>query len=406
MNQKDVVPVKWHWYIGPFGMFKHRERPMNSKGSTPVAIPLFKEYPQLAEHLPHVPLGAFPTPVENAVRLSDVLGLRRLFIKRDDLSGRVYGGNKVRKLEFLLGDALSREAREVVTVGFAGSNHALATAIYAGQAGLASVSMLMPQSNAHYVRRNLLASHACRAELHYFRNLPHLSLGMIGRNLRGMTRHAQMPRYIPAGGSCPLGVVGYVNAAFELRDQIQAGVLPEPDVIYVALGSMGTAAGLALGLQAAGVRSRVIAVRVIETHWAPPRQLFRLLRQTDALLRKFAPTFPRRDAAQTNLVLRDDCMGEGYARFTAEGVRAAELLQTHASLPLNGAYSAKAFAALLADARQPGFADQNVLFWNTYNSRDLSAVLSGVDYHQLPTAFHRYFEEDVQPLDRNGAADC
>lgn len=370
----------------------------------PAATPLFHEYSQLAEHLPHIPLGEFPTPVENATCLADALGLRRLFIKRDDLSGRIYGGNKVRKLEFLLGDALRRDAREVVTVGFAGSNHTLATTIYAGQAGLASVSMLMPQPNAHYVQRNLLASHAFRAELHHYRNLTQLSLGMIGLNLRGMTCHARRPHYIPAGGSCPLGVVGYVNAALELRDQIRAGVLPEPDVIYVALGSMGTAAGLALGLHAAGVRSRIVAVRVIEERWAPRQQLFRLLCQTDALLRRFAPAFPQWDATQGNLVLRDDCLGEGYARFTADGVQAAELLQTHAGLPLNGAYSAKAFAALLTDARQSRLADKNVLFWNTYNSRDLSAVTSGVDYHQLPPPFHRYFEEDVQPLDRVAAA--
>ena len=365
-------------------------------------MPLFRGHPDLARRLPHAALGEFPTPVDRLAGAGDAIGAGRLYIKRDDLSGSLYGGNKVRKLEFLLADALRAGAREVMTVGFAGSNHALATAIYAGQLGLKSVSMLMPQPNAHYVRRNLLASHHYGAELHHFRDTAHLSLGVAGRSLQGMTRRLGPPRFIPAGGSCPLGVVGYVNAAFELRDQVMAGDLPEPHAIYVPLGSMGTAVGLALGLKAAGLGSRVVAVRVIEERWAPRRHMARLLHQTVAFLRDLAPAFPRVDITETALAVRDDCMGDGYACFTEDGVKATELMRRGAGITLNGAYSAKAFAALLADARQPGLEDKTILFWNTYNSRDLSAVASRVDYHQLPTAFHRYFEEDVQPLDRAG----
>ena len=97
-------------------------------------LPLFRKFPALAAKLPHVSLGLLPTPLEKADQLGSALGLDRFYMKRDDLSGAIYGGNKVRMLEFLLGGALRANAREVVTVGYAGSNHALALAIGASKA--------------------------------------------------------------------------------------------------------------------------------------------------------------------------------------------------------------------------------------------------------------------------------
>ena len=219
-------------------------------------LPLFRDYPRLQARLPHVSLGTLPTPVESLDVGGDG-GARGLFIKRDDLSGTTYGGNKVRKLEFLFGRILGTGAKEVITIGFAGSNHAVATAIYAKQLGLRCTSLLMPQRNAHYVRRNLLASVHYEARLCGYRNLPLLSAGLVGALCRGKMAHGAFPRVIPAGGSCPAGIIGYVNAAMELRDQIVAGELPEPDVIYVPLGSMGTSAGLAIGLKAAGLMADI-----------------------------------------------------------------------------------------------------------------------------------------------------
>ena len=129
------------------------------------AMPLFARYGALAGALAHIPLGQFPTPVEKLDRVGDRIGLDQLYIKRDDLSCAVYGGNKVRKLECLLGEALRRRASRVATMGFAGSNHALATAVYARQLGLQCTNFLLPQVNADYVRRNLLAAYAQGARL-------------------------------------------------------------------------------------------------------------------------------------------------------------------------------------------------------------------------------------------------
>jgi D-cysteine desulfhydrase len=365
-------------------------------------LPLFKDYPRLAGQLPHVSLGRFPTPVEKLERIGNAIGLNQLYIKRDDLSGLVYGGNKVRKLEFLLGDALRRNAKEVITFGFAGSNHALATAFYAHQLGLGSTSLLLPQPNAHYVRRNLLASHYFKADLCFYKNWTLLGLGLFSQLLRRRAKHGKFPRVIPGGGSCPLGVCGYVNAALELKEQIAAGELPEPDFIYVPLGSMGTAVGLTLGLKTAGLKCRIIAVRVIEKQLANAKKMARLFQETATFLRKLDPAFPLPSRGEGDWTVRDDCLGGGYARFTEKAMKAASLMRERAGMILNGTYSAKAFSALLDDAEKQVLKEKTVLFWNTYNSRDLSKFAAEVDYHQLPEAFHRYFEEDVQPLDRAG----
>lgn len=364
------------------------------------SLPLLQAYPQLEKHLPRVSLAMLPTPVEKMEQLGAAINLPALYIKRDDLSGAVYGGNKVRKLEFLFGEILRSKTREVMTVGFAGSNHALATAIYAQQLGLRSTSLLMPQVNAHYVRRNLLASQHFQARLCAYRNIPALFLGSLVQSVLGFIRQGVIPAFIPGGGSSPVGLVGYVNAAFELRDQIAAGELPEPDLIYLPLGSMGTGAGLMLGLQAAGLKTRVIPVRVIEERMASPKRMIRLIQQTSRLLSKADPSFPRVTISESDLSIRNDCLGEGYARFTEKGVKAADLMRARAGIVMNGAYSAKAFSALLDDAEKGLLAGKTVLFWITYNSRDLSAAIADVDYHQLPRPFHCYFEEDVQPLDR------
>ncbi|HUJ71960.1 MAG TPA: pyridoxal-phosphate dependent enzyme, partial [Verrucomicrobiae bacterium] len=264
---------------------------------------------------------------------------------------------------------------------------------------LKCTAMLLPQVNAHYVRRNLLASFHQQAELHHYATPTRLRLGLLGKVWQSRRQLGVWPRLIPPGGSCPLGAVGYVNAALELNEQIASGAMPVPARIYVPLGSMGTVVGLILGLGLAGLNCEVVAVRVIEERLNPPRKLRHLLQRTDALLRRLDTATPRLRWPPSNLIIRSDCLGDGYARFTENGVRATALMKLHASIPMNGTYSAKAFAALLADAADGTLAGKTILFWNTYNSRDLSAMTAGTDYRQLPTAFHRYFESDVQPLD-------
>jgi len=371
-------------------------------------IPLFEQYPVLRDKLPYVSLGEFPTAVQKLHKLGKELRINHFYIKRDDLSGKVYGGNKIRKLEFLLGNALRARVKEVITFGAAGSNHALATAIYTRQVGLKSISMLMPQPNAHYVRRNLLMSHYCGAELHLCgaelesrRSKPLVFLATTYQLLRHGLKNGHLPQLIPPGGSSPLGVIGFVNAAFELKEQIMNGEIPEPDYVYVASGTMGTAAGLMLGLKAAKLKSRLISVRVTDEKLVNVKRMIKLVGKTNSLLCSLDSSFPSLQFSEDDVDIRHGFFGQQYALFTEEGMEAVALMKKIERIKLDGTYTGKTFTAVRHDTRNQDLRDKVVLFWNTLNSRDFSDAISTVDYHSLPWCFHHYFEEEVQPLDRD-----
>ena len=364
-------------------------------------IQLFEHYSLLKNRLPYVSLGNFPTPIQKLDRLGKDIDIDHFYIKRDDLSGKAYGGNKIRKLEFLLGRALRAGVKGVMTFGSAGSNHALATAIYAQQIGLKSISMLIPKTNAHYVRYNILMSHYCNAELHQYRNMRSLSVGKIYQLLRHKLKYGKFPGIIPLGGSSPLGTIGYVNAAFEVKEQVMRGKMPEPDLIYVALGTMGTVVGLILGLKATNLKSRVISVLVADKKFIKLKQMSKLFYKTNSLLHSLDRSFPRFVFSEKDQHIRHEFFGKGYASFTKEGMSAIARMEKSEGIKLDGTYTGKALTALIEDAKKQYFREKVVLFWNTYNSKDFSDVISTVDYRQLPRCFHRYFEEEVQPLDRN-----
>jgi 1-aminocyclopropane-1-carboxylate deaminase/D-cysteine desulfhydrase-like pyridoxal-dependent ACC family enzyme len=371
-------------------------------------IPLFEEYPLLREKLAYVSLGELPTPVQKLERLGAELGISKLYIKRDDLSGKVYGGNKPRKLEFILGNALRSGAREVIALGGAGSNHALATAIYAQKVGLKSISMLMPQPNARYVGRNLLMSYHCGAELHLCgaelesaRNSPLVYLATMYQLLRCRLKSGCFPQIIPPGGSSPTGTTGFVNAALELRKQITNGEMPEPEYIYVACGTMGTAAGLILGLKAAKLDSRVVPVRVTSEKFVNAGGMINLIDKTSSLLHSLDASFPRFEFSAADIEIRHDYFGKRYALFTKEGMEAVSLMRESEGIKLDGTYTGKTLAAIIDDAKSGSLQGKTILFWNTLNSRDFSDEISSIDYHSLPRGFHRYFETEVQPLDRD-----
>jgi len=355
-------------------------------------LPLFDAFPTLAGSAHRVALAVLPTPLD--IHEGSAIGLRvgRLMIKRDDLSGRAYGGNKVRKLEFLLGEAVHQGARGVLTFGVAGSNHALATSIYARACGLTSYSMLTRQSNAAYVRRNLLAGLHAGARLMPFDSEDAAATGA-GQLIRAARDRGEPVIAIPGGGSSPVGCLGFVNAGLELAAQIRTLALPEPDRVYLALGTVGTAAGLLLGLRLAGLATRMVAVRVVREDVARPERLTALVRDTRKLLDCPAPSGLRLPE------IRHEFLGPGYARFTPEGVEAMDLASRELGLKLEGTYTGKAFAALVEDARHGQLEGETILFWNTYNSRPLDETAMAADYRTLPEPFHFYFEQPLQPLD-------
>lgn len=364
-------------------------------------IPLFEAYPRLQNSLPFISLGEFPTPVDHLENLGKKIRTPNLYIKRDDLSGVDYGGNKVRKLEFLLAEAIQKNAKEILTFGFAGSNHALATGVYAKKVGLHSTSILLSQPNARYVRRNLLLSYVNDIELHHFQSVPHCVLAIVGKMMQSFGRNKKLPHIIPPGGSNPLGAVGFVNAAFELKNQIEEGLIPEPDEIYVALGTMGTAVGLMIGVQTAGLKSRIIPVRVVDRSNASEKGLAKLYCSTAGLLHRLDPSFPLLAITPQEITIEHQYFGEQYAKFTGKGMAAVQVVQETEGISLEGTYTGKTFSALLDHASTQNFGQKTILFWDTYNSRDFSSKIQDIDYHLLPKEFHGYFESDFQPLDVN-----
>lgn len=348
-------------------------------------LPLFREHPALKTKLPHVALGDFPTPVERLTELGDHLGIAALYVKRDDISGELYGGGKTRKLEFLLADAKRAGARTVVTFGGAGSNHGVATAAYARRLGLKTRLLLLPEPSTDHVRENLLLDHSFGAEL---RLSPRRAQAEAAAR-RGSARDApgETPYVIARGGSSLLGHIGFVNAAFELKDQIDLGEMPEPDWLYIAMGTMGGAVGLSLGLKAAGLKTRVVAVRASSPDTSSEARMRTMFDETADALRGLDPAFPRLRFRDAGVLLAGGYLGEGYARPTRKSANAIDVARRRAGLGLEHTYTGKAFAALLDDA--PKLSDQVVLFWNTHNSRVMD--VSGVDFRDLPREFHFYF---------------
>jgi 1-aminocyclopropane-1-carboxylate deaminase/D-cysteine desulfhydrase-like pyridoxal-dependent ACC family enzyme len=363
-------------------------------------IPIFEHYPVLKEKIPHIQLGEFPTPIRHLKQLGKEIESDYLYLKHDGLSGPIYGGNKIRKLEFLLGDALRKGAKTVLTFGFAGSNHALATALNAQRVGLRCISILLAQPNARYVRRNLLLSHVHGAEIHHFKNKMTAYIQTTILLLRKRLQQGNAPYIIAPGGSSPLGIIGYVNAAFELKEQVASGLVPEPDTIVVPFGTMGTALGLTIGLKAAGLTARLVPVRVVDEHYGNKEKFIELFNKTRTLIHSMDPSFPRVELSDDEPAIRHDFFGGEYARFTDQGMAAIDLVAKSEGIRLEGTYTGKAMAAFIDHVRSHGKKDEVILFWNTYNARDFSDAIQGIDYHQLPRSFHRYFEEEVQPLDK------
>ena len=257
-----------------------------SSGSASHLLAIERRFPALRGRLPRVQLTNLPTRVQRLERLGRQLGVG-LWAKRDDESGSLYGGNKPRKLEFLVGEALARRKAAVMTFGGIGTHHGLATAIAARAVGLRMILLVRRQPVTEHVRRYLLLDHAAGAEMHYGTTIPVL----VARGLRICARELArggLPYIISTGGTSALGTLGYVNAAFELGEQIAAGELPEPAWIFVPLGSGGTVAGLTLGLKMAGVRSRVAAVLVTDVLPPSAEKLSRVARHSLAILRQHA----------------------------------------------------------------------------------------------------------------------
>lgn len=341
-------------------------------------------YPEIGERLPTLPLATLPTPL--STRSIRIAGRdRRVLIKHDDVTGPVYGGNKVRKLEYVFARARTRAARRIATFGAVGSNHAVATAIYARQCQFDCTCFLSHQSLKPGLGRALRVHQQYGTEV--------LRLAPAGPQRVAQFRHYLQGRdawVVPLGGSSWLGSVGFVNAGLEFANQLRADDLAVPSKVYVALGTMGTAVGLALGLALAGLDTEVQAVRVTAREFANEDAARRLLYKTAALMHHYVPAIPSTLAERARLVCRNEFFGAGYGRTNDATESAIAFAREQLDLELESTYSGKTMAAMLADFRNGTVSD--ALFWNTWNSQRLDIDDSTPpDFDVIPAEFARYF---------------
>ncbi len=337
----------------------------------PGASILVDRFPRLAA-IPRLDVVRPETPLERAENLSRFSG-RDLWVKRDDLTNDVYGGNKIRKLAYLLGEARAQGRDTLLTAGALGSHHALATAIHGKRAGFEVHAFLSPQPWTEHVEENLRAHVTLGTRLHPVRSAllapPAMQLEALALRRRG-----RRPYVIPHGGTGVVGALGYVEAGLELAAQLDDKRMPEPDVVYVSLGSGGTAAGLALGLAAGGVALPVRAVLVTTRLVGNRAYLHRLMRQTLDHLRAIEPRFPEvLDIATEMLSIDDAWLAVGYGVENDELRRVAELAATD-GIHTDPTYTAPALATMMEDAETRGF--RRALFIHTLSSADLGPFLT------------------------------
>lgn len=298
--------------------------------------------------------NAYPTPLELADGIAPTL-----WLKRDDrVVGAIYGGNKVRKLEYLIGEARARGKTRLVTIGAVGSHQVVATAMYGRAHGFDVEAILVAQPASAHARANIgvaLAHGLVPVAASSWSTAPALLASRWGRDAY----------VIPLGGSNPLGTVGFVRAATEIADAVREGRLAEPEAIVVALGSGGTAAGLALGLEIAGLRTRVVGIAV--SHPVRMLRFFaeRLAKQTASFL-----GLPRALglAASARIEVDAAWLGRGYGHETEAGTRAIAAASA-LGLTLDPTYTAKAFAAASARAK----AGATIVYWHTLSGRPTCA---------------------------------
>ena len=346
--------------------------------------PLAAAFPRIGEYLPKLSIASLPTPV-SVQSLSFEHACIDVAVKHDDVTSTLYGGNKVRKLEYLLQRAIDRGARRVATFGAAGSNHALATAMHANEAGLECTCFLSQQKATPNVGRTLNMHRKLGTEIvRWGGGIDQVAL--FRKHLQG--RGAWV---VPLGGTCWLGAIGFVAAAFELAQQIEAGLLPRPERIYIACGTTGSAAGLALGLAAAELDICVEAIQVADNPFASEWKMHRLMAKTQFILNRMDPAFVA-DGWRERITWRDEFLAGGYARVDEATAQAVDVAKAQLGLSLETTYTGKALAALLHDLQRADYDGAPYLFWNTYNSAALPVGPERPSsLGNIPEDFEHYF---------------
>ncbi|WP_437903122.1 pyridoxal-phosphate dependent enzyme [Sorangium sp. So ce327] len=313
----------------------------------------------MIDSIPRLGWVGAPSPVTALPRLASALGVEFLGVKRDDLCEPLHGGMKMRKLDYVLAAPPFSTAAAWSAAGGIGSGNVAALVAAAQRLGRRVHAHLFWTDLSRGVLDNLAFTASGPASIRFYPSRLELALARPSLFLPLRARDDDGAAIVPLGATSALGMLGAVRAALELGAQIRAGELPEPARVYVPLGSGGTAAGLAVGLALGGLRSRVVAVAVVERLLASRFRLRALTAELRAALarRGVAPVPP---AAPIDVV--HGYLGRGYGSPTPASLAACDALAAE-GISLEPVYTGKAMAALMAHARERRLGP--VLFWQT-----------------------------------------
>lgn len=323
---------------------------------------------------PRVRLAHLPTPLEPLPRLSEALGID-LWIKRDDCTGLAGGGNKTRKLEFLLGDAFEQDADTLVTQGAVQSNHVRQTAAAAAAVGLKCEVILEERTGSKavdYVHNgNVLMDRLFGAVI---RSVPGGSdmPAELEKTAAEIRARGGKPYVIPGGGSNAIGALGYVDCAREIvvqADELDLAI----DLIVTATGSAGTHAGLVAGLAVLGADIPVLGIGVRAPKDRQEANVLKLAKETAALL-------GHPDRVKDEMVVADcDYVGAGYGLIDQAVVDALVLAARTDAILLDPVYTGKAMKGLIALAKAGTFERQRVVFLHTGGAQGLAGYQGELD---------------------------
>jgi 1-aminocyclopropane-1-carboxylate deaminase/D-cysteine desulfhydrase-like pyridoxal-dependent ACC family enzyme len=350
--------------------------------------------PRLEQHLPDPPrclqLAVLPTPVERAPWLDTAHA--EAWIKRDDRSSPLYGGGKVRKLEWALANPPYDGPEGVTSIGGTGSNHLVALAIFLHSLDRRLHAIVFDQPIDEHVLHNLGTVASLGSTFSYYPKRWMLPIAYLARWLRPRPERG---RSMEPGASTPLACFGFVEAGLELAAQIAAGEVPQPRTIFITGGTGGASAGLALGLSIAGVSTHLHVVSAVEPVLYNTPLMRAKLRAVHTALRRCGLAGPsgvgtRLGDAGVTWALDHRFVGEGYGARTAAGTEAAARAAEH-GVHLDGTYTSKCAAALhAADTRGP------VLFWHTHAATDLRPLVQPGWEARLPPRLRTKIER-AQP---------